>query len=69
MLANSVPLGGNSSGRIGYDSSTMEIVVFLNHIGDAYHGYVRSSWNELRQIEKNAPIKAGLFTPKGPLPK
>jgi len=64
-LSNSVPLGGNSTGRIAYDSSTGEIVVFQNHSGDIYHGYVPSSWNELRQSEKNALIRAGLFTPKG----
>lgn len=65
VLANSVPLGGNSSGRIGYDSSTKEIVVFQKHISDTYHGYVPSNWNELRQTEKNALIRAGLFSAKG----
>jgi len=64
VLENSVPLGGNSTGRIGYDPSKGEIVVFQNHFGDAYHGYV-PHWNDLTQRQKNALIKAGLFKPNG----
>jgi hypothetical protein len=65
VLADSVPIGGNSTGRIGYDASTGEIVVFQNHQGESYHGYVPSAWSDLRQAEKNALIRAGLFTPRG----
>ena len=64
VLEDSVPLGGNSSGRIGYDSLTKEIVVFQNHFGDSFHGYV-PQWSDLTQRQKNALIKAGLFKPNG----
>ncbi|MGR2741097.1 DUF637 domain-containing protein [Billgrantia sp. Q4P2] len=63
-LADSVPIGGNSTSRIAYDSSTGEIVMFQNHQGNNYHGYA-VTWNDLRQNQKNALINAGLFRPNG----
>lgn len=63
-LANSVPVGGNSTGRIAYDDSTGEIVVFQNHQGSNYHGYT-VAWGDLRQSQKNALVNAGLFKPNG----
>ncbi len=65
MLSQSVPVGGNSSARIGYDKGAREIVVFRKDSESTYHGYAVPAWNELRQSEKNALIRAGLFTSKG----
>lgn len=65
VLANSVPVGGNSKTIISYDSASRVIVVFQNHSGNVYHGYVPSSWDKLPQAQKNALIGAGWFTPKG----
>lgn len=68
-LLNSVPLGGNSKGRIGYDSETGEIVVFRfdtasNVNAGNFHGYA-STWDQISQAQKNALIQAGLFTSRG----
>ena len=66
VLESSFPVGGNSKSRIGYDASTGEIVVFQNHLGTAYHGYV-PKWADLTQRQKNVLIKAGIFKPNGKL--
>ena len=63
-LADSLPIGGNSSSRIAYDRSTGEIVIFQNHQGNNYHGYA-VSWGDLRQNQKNALINAGIMRPNG----
>ena len=55
----------NSKGRIGYDKSTNEIVVFRPDNTGKWHGYVPGNWKELRQREKNALIRSGKFKPNG----
>ena len=64
----SVPVGGNSKARVGYDNETGEIVVFRETSDGVYHGYTpENGWKDLPQSQRNALIDAGIFTNTGRL--
>lgn len=65
-LENSVPLGENTTRRVGVDKENGEIVVLdETHPGKGvYHGHVRS-WEELSDKMRNALRRAGLVNKKG----
>lgn len=63
-LATSVAISSNSGTRVGVDVMNDEIVVFMPHAPNRYHGHVRS-WDGLTQAQKNALHKAGLADRKG----
>jgi RHS repeat-associated protein len=64
VLPNSVPIGGNSTARIGYDPKTGEIIIFRPHGENTYHGYA-TDWGSLSQSQRNALIDSGAFSPGG----
>ena len=61
-LDNSVPIGPNTTRRIGVSDG--EIVVFDETIDGVFHGHVRS-WDELTEPMKSALRKAGMTNKKG----
>ena len=69
VLNNSVPIGNNTSRRVGVDKTTGEYVVFDKHSDGTYHGHTRP-WSgdkgtALTTQMKNALINAGLTNRKG----
>ena len=62
VLENAVEVNGKT--RIGVDKVNKEIVVFRNHLGNRYHGYV-SSWTKLPNGMKAILRREGLVTKKG----
>ncbi|MBO7080949.1 MAG: MafB family polymorphic toxin [Neisseriaceae bacterium] len=69
VLNNSVPIGNNTSRRVGVDKTTGEYVVFDKHADGTYHGHTRPWSGEkgtaLTTQMKNALINAGLTNRKG----
>ncbi len=64
VLKTSIELPGNTTRRIGADSSANEFVVFDEHLEGVFHGHVRS-WSELTQTMQAILRKAGLADKKG----
>lgn len=69
VLNNSVPIGNNTSRRVGVDKTTGEYVVFDKHADGTYHGHTRP-WSgdkgtALTTDMQNALVKAGLTNRKG----
>ena len=69
VLNNSVPIGNNTSRRVGVDKKTGEYVVFDKHADGTYHAHTRpwsgSKGTALTTEMQNALIKAGLTNRKG----
>ena len=69
VLNNSVPIGNNTSRRVGVDKTTGEYVVFDKHADGTYHGHTRpwsgNKGTALTTDMQNALIKAGLTNRKG----
>lgn len=63
-LDYSIPIGGNSTRRIGIDYITGEFVVFPEHLPGRFHGYV-VPWDKLTQRMQSALRKAGMVDKKG----
>jgi RHS repeat-associated protein len=63
-LATSVEVSSNSGTRVGVDAANDEIIVFMPHASNRYHGHVRS-WDGLTQAQKNALVQAGLADRRG----
>ena len=69
VLNNSVPIGNNTSRRVGVDKKTGEYVVFDKHADGTYHAHTRP-WSgdkgtALTTDMQNALVKAGLTNRKG----
>ncbi|QTE21204.1 hypothetical protein J3359_10235 [Polaribacter cellanae] len=64
VLDASLELTGNTTRRVGVDSSTGEFVVFDEHSEGVFHGHVRT-WSELSQGMQAILRKAGLVNKKG----
>ncbi|MCG8423818.1 MAG: hypothetical protein MJE77_38470, partial [Proteobacteria bacterium] len=63
-LDYSIPIGGNSTRRVGIDYATGEFVVFPEHLPGRFHGYV-VPWDKLTQRMQSALRKAGMADKKG----
>jgi hypothetical protein len=65
-LQNSVPIGANTTRRVGADAVNGEFAVFDETYPDSnvFHGHVRS-WDELSTQMQNALVRAGMATRRG----
>lgn len=63
-LDSSVPIGSNTSRRVGIDYHTGDFVVFDEHAPGRFHGHVRS-WGELTQRMQSTLRRSGMAGRRG----
>ena len=63
-LDNSIQISETSSRRIGVDKSNEEIVIFMQHLPDFFHGFV-VEWKDLEPKAQRLLRDLGLVTSRG----
>lgn len=63
-LNDSVQISERSSRRVGVDRSNKEIVIFMEHLPEVFHGFV-VEWTDLERNVQRLLQKLGVVTGRG----